>query len=150
MILTLLAAAVVGTVCVLSRWYLEEKTPRKGQEHWWEFHPFYNSGAAFGWKRLEGKGLIAACLASAAGLLALAASRRRPLPRLGAGLALGGGLSNLWERVRHGTVFDYIRFPKLPGKGNRFIYNLADFAIFGGAALLLLDAFREKGEERKR
>ena len=30
--------------------------------------------------------------------------RRNPI---GAGLALGGGLSNLWERLRHGRVYDY-------------------------------------------
>ena len=62
--------------------------------------------------------------------------RRSPL---GAGLALGGGLSNLWERVRYGRVYDYVRFPKLPRLW-RYVWNLADFAIvLGGTLLALLD-----------
>lgn len=62
-----------------------------------------------------------------------------PPQPLGAGLALGGGLSNLWERVRYGRVYDYVRFPKLPRLW-RYVWNLADFAIvLGGTLLALLD-----------
>ena len=55
-----------------------------------------------------------------------------------AGLILGGGLSNLWERLRHGWVYDYLRFPKAPGPLGRYVYNLADLVLFLGAAGLLL------------
>lgn len=61
--------------------------------------------------------------------------RRSPV---GAGLLLGGGLSNLWERLRQGAVFDYLRFPKAPGPLKRYVYNLADFAVLAGALALLL------------
>ncbi|WP_300638328.1 signal peptidase II, partial [uncultured Oscillibacter sp.] len=54
------------------------------------------------------------------------------------GLVAGGGLSNLWERLRRGRVYDYLRFPKAPGPLGRYVYNLADLAIFLGAAGLLL------------
>ena len=57
---------------------------------------------------------------------------------VGVGLLLGGGLSNLWERLRQGVVFDYLRFPKAPGPLKRYVYNLADFAVFAGALALLL------------
>ena len=57
---------------------------------------------------------------------------------LGAGLLLGGGLSNLWERVRHGRVLDYLRFPRAPGPLKKYTYNLADLAILLGAVLLVL------------
>ena len=58
--------------------------------------------------------------------------RRSPI---GAGLALGGGLSNLWERLRRGAVYDYVQFPKLPKLG-RYVWNLADLAILIGGLLL--------------
>ena len=61
--------------------------------------------------------------------------RRHPL---GAGLLLGGGGSNVWERLRRGAVYDYIRFPKAPGRLKRYVFNLADFAIFAGSLLLTL------------
>ena len=57
---------------------------------------------------------------------------------VGAGLALGGGLSNLAERLRHGRVYDYVRFPKAPKPANRYVYNLADFAIAAGGVLWTL------------
>ena len=57
---------------------------------------------------------------------------------LGTGLLLGGGLSNLWERLRHGRVLDYLRFPKAPGPLKKYAYNLADLAILLGAVLIVL------------
>ena len=62
---------------------------------------------------------------------------------LGAGLLLGGGLSNLWERIRHGRVLDYLRFPKAPGPLKKYTYNLADLAIFLGAVLMVLRRRRQ-------
>ena len=64
-------------------------------------------------------------------------------PGLGAGLLLGGGLSNLWERIRHGRVLDYLRFPKAPGPLKKYTYNLADLAIFLGAVLMVLRRRRQ-------
>lgn len=61
--------------------------------------------------------------------------RRSPF---GAGLVLGGGLSNLWERLRYGKVLDYLRFPAAPGKLKKYVYNLADLALFLGALWLAL------------
>ena len=58
--------------------------------------------------------------------------------RLGTGLLLGGGLSNLYERVRRGRVLDYLRFPRAPGVLKKYTYNLADLFILLGAVLLLL------------
>lgn len=89
------------------------------------------------------KGAFGLCLPRTAILLlsgaALCAAwllrRRQPL---GAGLLLGGGGSNAWERLRHGAVYDYVRFPKAPGRLKRYVFNLADFAIFAGSLLLTL------------
>ena len=57
---------------------------------------------------------------------------------MGAGLILGGGASNLYERLRHRRVLDYVQFPRAPWRLKRYVYNLADFAIFLGGVLLLL------------
>lgn len=57
-------------------------------------------------------------------------------------LILGGGLSNFIDRVRKGSVTDYIRFPKFPIKKIRnLVFNLSDFSIFAGVFCLL---FRRK------
>ena len=64
--------------------------------------------------------------------------------RLGCGLLLGGGISNLWERVRHGSVYDYVRFPKAPEPVRRYVFNLEDFSIFLGEAKILLGKRRKQ------
>ena len=91
----------------------------------------WNDGAAFGLPIRRGP-----LLALSLGALAAVVCCRRRNPAA-AGLALGGGLSNLWERLRHGRVYDYLRFPRAPGPLKRYIYNLADLALFLGAAGLL-------------
>ena len=61
---------------------------------------------------------------------------------IGYALLLGGGLSNFIDRVRKGSVTDYIRFPKVPVKKiSELVFNLSDFGIFAGVFCLL---FRKK------
>ena len=45
----------------------------------------------------------------------------------------GGGLG----RLRRGRVFDYVQFPRAPGRGKRWVFNLADFSLFAGVLALL-------------
>lgn len=64
------------------------------------------------------------------------------LAGIGYALILGGGLSNFTDRLRKGSVTDYIRFPKFPVKKiSNLVFNLSDFAIFAGVFCLL---FRRK------
>ena len=95
----------------------------------------WNEGAAFGLP-IKPSAVIAASIS----LMALLWARRKEHP-VSTGLVLGGGLSNLLERLLHGRVYDYLQFPKAPGKLKRYVYNLADFFILlGGIGLL----FRKK------
>ena len=62
---------------------------------------------------------------------------------LGLALILGGGLSNLMDRIRKGTVTDYIRFVKCPVKRiQKLVFNISDFCILiGGILLFFLENF---------
>jgi signal peptidase II len=63
--------------------------------------------------------------------------------RVSLGLQLGGALGNLWDRVRLGSVVDFIDFKIWP------VFNLADTAIVVGVAILafyLLFIEQEDGE----
>lgn len=140
MLTTICTAAAVLSACTAARWYLcrtsrRETVCRGGRVRLTEL---WNSGAAFGLPIGRGP-LLGLSLAALAAVLRL--RRRNPAA---AGLALGGGLSNLWERARHGRVYDYLRFPKAPGPLGRYVCNLADLALALGAAGLLL------GRRRKR
>ena len=89
---------------------------------------------AYFWKGLPLKRTLVTALSILILPLVWVFRRRSPI---GAGLALGGGLSNLWERLRRGAVYDYVQFPKLPKIG-RYVWNLADLAILIGGLLLAL------------
>lgn len=92
----------------------------------------WNKQGAFGLK-LKREALA---VLSAAALVLVWTQRKRSA--LAAGLILGGGLSNLAERLLRGKVYDYVQFPKAPWKLKKYVFNLADFAIFIGGILLAL------------
>ena len=66
--------------------------------------------------------------------------------KIGTSLILGGGLSNLYDRIKRGYVVDYfsIRFKTL----QQVIFNLGDICIFLGTAVLLLAEIAETVRER--
>jgi len=138
--LTLLVALVIFVACVKVRWLLDRPTRRDSQhaDGAVELTKLWNEGAAFDLpipKRLL-------MVLSVLGLGALWQERKES--PLGAGLILGGGLSNLLERLRTGRVYDYLRFPKAPGKLRRYVYNLADLAIFLGGIVMLVSSLKKK------
>ena len=126
---TLKTAALTAAACAAVRHLLAGSGPTEGR--YVRRRPLWNRGAAFGLPVGRRALLPLSVLALAAAWLL---RRRSPL---GAGLVLGGGLSNLWERLCRGRVFDYVQFPRAPGRGKRYVFNLADFAIFTGVLALL-------------
>ncbi len=111
-----------------------------------------NPGIAFGmladlanpWRNviLIGFSLLVLAIISAV-LLRIAA--QGPLLRMGLALVMGGALGNLFDRVVHGTVTDFVELHV--GEHYFPAFNVADSAITVGACLLLLDMWYSK--ERK-
>jgi signal peptidase II len=69
--------------------------------------------------------------------------------RFGLGLILGGAIGNLYDRIAHGTVTDFIEV--FHGSWSFPAFNVADSAISIGAALILLEMLwssRKRGVER--
>ena len=56
-------------------------------------------------------------------------------------LVIGGAAGNLWDRLQYGYVIDFIDV--YYDKWSWPVFNIADSAITLGAALLILDAFRQ-------
>ena len=122
-------AAVVAALCALTRRLLWDHPASAGGVI--QFKPLWNRGAAFGLP--VGRRAVAAL----SGLCLTWVWLCRGRNPVGAGLLLGGGTSNLWERLCHGRVFDYVHFPKAPGPLRHYVFNLADFAILAGVLALL-------------
>lgn len=107
----------------------------------------YNPGAAFsflagagGWQR----GFFAA-IAMIATIVIIHLLRKHPQQTLfciALSLILGGALGNLWDRLFIGKVVDFLDFYLNDYHWPAF--NVADSAITAGAALLILDGFKNK------
>ena len=141
MIISILLGGAVACACVAVRWQLD-RPERQDSEHFGgivKLTGLRNCGSAFGLLRLTAKQLSVL----SAALLAWSLTLWRE-SRIGCALVLGGGLSNLWERVMHGGVYDYLQFPKAPKKLRRYVFNLADLAILVGAIAVALGGRKKK------
>lgn len=54
---------------------------------------------------------------------------------LGAGVLIGGALGNAWDRLIYGAVADFLNM-SCCAIANPYAFNVADVAIFAGAALI--------------
>ena len=107
----------------------------------------YNAGAAFsilseasGWQRW-----FLSSIATGASILIIYLLYRHATNKmfcLALSLILGGALGNLWDRITLGHVVDFLDF--YIGNYHWPAFNIADSAIFIGAALLIIDSFRQK------
>lgn len=138
---TLFTALAAWSGCTAARLYLN-RTSRRDEDFLGgrvRIKSMWNEGAAFSLP-IPAEPLP---LLSAAALGLLWTQRRR-CP-LGTGLILGGGLSNLQERLTEGRVYDYLQFPRAPRPLNRFVFNMADLCVLAGGALCLT---RERGRKK--
>lgn len=150
----LLIAAGVFTLDFFVKRYIDthrklmEETPiLKGKV---VIRKYYNKGAALNVlaKKPERMKQIQTVLMAAAGgsfFMLLQRKGERGVKTAFA-MLLGGGASNLYDRFTKGHVVDYFsfrtRFKRLSG----IIFNISDFFVFFGAALLVLFAKRDGGK----
>ncbi len=109
----------------------------------------YNPGAAFsflseesGWQRW-----FLSSIAGSASLLIiflLNKYKHEKLFCMSLSLILGGALGNLYDRITLGHVVDFLDF--YVGTYHWPAFNIADSAIFIGAALMIYESFRNKGD----
>lgn len=69
--------------------------------------------------------------------------RHSTMVQVSAGVLIGGALGNVVDRILYGAVADFLNMG-LPGLDNPYSFNVADIAIFAGAAGLVFFAGREK------
>jgi signal peptidase II len=67
------------------------------------------------------------------------------LTQYGLSLVMGGALGNIYDRVVHGMVTDFLEF--YLGEYRFAAFNVADSAITAGASLLILDMLRTRNQK---
>jgi signal peptidase II len=140
-------AALVVALDQLSKWaVLGHFAPgeRRALGEFFNMVLVFNKGAAFsfladapGWQTpvLVTFALVAAAMVS---VLIVRSPQRRALCT-GLALILGGALGNVIDRLRFGSVVDFLDFHALGWHWPAF--NVADSAICVGAVLLILEGF---------
>jgi signal peptidase II len=113
-----------------------------------------NTGAAFG-VLADGNpflrsavliGVSAAVLVFvAAALWSTSSTFTAPFTRIGLSLILGGAIGNLYDRLLHGAVTDFIEV--YHGAWSFPAFNVADSAITVGAVCLFLDLLLSRGKK---
>ncbi len=116
-----------------------------------------NPGAAFGvladsqslWRGVLLVG-VSAIVMTVIGVMLWRPPRGRapntPLMRTALALVFGGALGNLWDRLFHGTVTDFLQF--FFGSYEFPSFNAADTMINIGAGLLLIDLWLTRHHQR--
>lgn len=148
-----LLAVVVIALDLLSKYWISANL-EYGQPvvftSFFNFTLLHNPGAAFsflsnasGWQRWFFTGIAAVVSVMLIVWIARIAATKK-LETFALAMILGGAVGNLYDRVQHGYVVDFI---VVHYKDNYFpAFNLADSAITLGAILIILDLFltREK------
>ncbi len=102
----------------------------------------YNRGIILGFLK-ERRGLVAGIsgilsLALLLGWMKLLTRKGFGFLKLAGSFLVGGGLSNLYDRLVRGHVIDYFSFGVKWKKLRRIVFNLSDIFIFMGASMTLL------------
>lgn len=107
----------------------------------------WNRGVNFGLGASDGSlmrwALVVISVAISIGVVIWARRRTDKWFIIGAGLVVGGALGNAVDRVLYGAVADFLN-TSCCGLVNPYSFNVADIAIFGGAALLILRSGDDK------
>ena len=93
--------------------------------------------------------LIAISLVISVAVVIWAARRNETWFSIAAGFVVGGAVGNVIDRIQYGAVADFLNM-SCCGIVNPFVFNVADIAIFAGAAVLILMSGDKKTETAQR
>lgn len=111
---------------------------------------YYNTGAAGNFLKNRPQCVrsvhIAALTAVFAALLYAMPKKNVSAAKAGLSFLAGGGLSNLRDRLVKGYVVDYVSFGFGPKWFRKLVFNTADFFVFAGIILCMIQGFQKEGE----
>lgn len=103
---------------------------------------YYNKGAALNFMEKSPNVLRTVCggMILMLGIIwyLLLRNKKNPAVLLGISMILGGGASNLYDRITRGHVVDYFSFRTPWERLNRVVFNISDMFIFLGSILMVI------------
>lgn len=142
MIWIAIAAIVFFLDCLIKKWAEKELSSQKRKDlgrTGFSLKLTHNYG--FAGNRLDKKPFLVKMLHSAIvavlgvyAVIAVFFQKGKTVTSLGMAFLLGGGMSNLYDRIKRGYVVDYLGLPKM----KKLLFNLSDLFVFLGSLLVLL------------
>ncbi len=140
----------IFTMDTIVKHYVDKHFPM-GKKKWFFgkkvlIHKYYNTGAAFDFLA-DSPRLIRGIHAGIFAIVfifytILSCHKGNEALRISAGMMLGGGASNLSDRLVKGHVVDYVSFGTPFKRFNKIVFNISDFFIFLGAFLFFFQAYK--------
>ncbi|MCC8023973.1 MAG: signal peptidase II [Clostridium sp.] len=116
-----------------------------------KLHKNHNDGFPFGFMKEKPelvKGIPLMVISAMAGALgAFMTGKGKTMEKLGLSIALGGALSNLYDRLARGYVVDYFSIEWRSLK--KVVFNLGDMFVFLGSAVFILSQAVGSGGETR-
>lgn len=108
---------------------------------------YYNKGAALNFMEKSPRALRTVCggMILMLGIIwyLLLRNKKNPGILLGISMILGGGASNLYDRIVKGHVVDYFSFQTPWERVNRVVFNISDMFIFLGSIFMVIFGTRK-------
>ncbi len=108
---------------------------------------YYNKGAALNFMEKSPRVLRTVCggMILMLGIIwyLLLRNKKNPGILLGISMILGGGASNLYDRIVKGHVVDYFSFQTPWERVNRVVFNISDMFIFLGSIFMVIFGTRK-------
>ena len=109
---------------------------------------YYNTGAAGNFLDSHPKGVryihMSALFAAFLAFACILQKKGGGMAKTGIAFLVGGGWSNLYDRLTKGHVVDYVSFGFGPKRFRSLVFNMADFFIFAGIFLCMAQVFRKE------
>lgn len=132
--ITIIVCLIIIVVDQLSKFLITKYVPTRIGNDYFAIETTTNTGMAFGFNSGNAKNILLSCFVVFIIITFIKNQREQLEPKVlvAISMALGGGLSNIIDRIFRGGVLDFIKVPIIPN------FNVADMCICIGWVLIVI------------
>ena len=132
--ITIIVCLIIIVIDQLSKVLITKYVPQRIGNDYFAIETTTNTGMAFGFNSGNAKNILSSVFVLFIIITFIKNQREQLEPRVlvAISMALGGGLSNIIDRIFRGGVLDFIKIPIVPN------FNIADLCICLGWLLLVV------------
>ena len=132
--ITIIVCLIIIVLDQVSKFLITKFVPERIGNDYFAIETVENTGMAFGFNSGNGKNILLSCFVLFIIIKFIKNQREQLEPKVlvAISMALGGGISNMIDRIFRGGVLDFIKIPIIPN------FNIADLCICAGWLLIVV------------